>query len=572
MSSLYVGSSGLNASQNSINTTAHNLSNVDTKGFVRQQVLQTDTRYQKIGTTNISYMQVGIGTDISAVYQFRDVFLDNSYRQQVGRQGFYEEQYAAVEEVESLFGELEGVAFQDSIENLWVSLQELAKEPDSIAARASLIQTSVSFLERAQNVSNQLNEYQVNLNTEISDKVNRINDIADEISYLNKKIVTVEAGGVENANDYRDQRNALLDELGQMIKISYRETPSGCVTVMAEEVQFITEDRINYMGLTTVNESSSMLKPVWAGLGNMDVFDLSQTPNLAKDTDIGALKGLLMARGDRQGKYTDIPVRKNFESDAEYNAAVEQYNTEINPFVIVSVQSEFDQLIHGIVTMINDTLCPNKEIELADGSKIKVLDENAPIGMDENGTAGEALFNRKSTDRYSDPVEVTVRNEDGTYETIKVRIYNEENPEDNYSLFTLGEIEVNQNIMSNYSLIPLSNNDGSGEFDIATAQALLNNWQKNFATINPNTLTECNFNDYYTTFVGEIANRGEQLHTLSTNQEDMVNTIDNQRQSSHGVSSDEELTNLIRFQHAYNASARYINVVSEMLEHIVTRL
>ena len=572
MSSLYVGTSGLGSSQNSINTTAHNLANVDTKGFVRQQVLQTDSRYQTIGTTRISYMQVGLGTDIAAVYQFRDSFLDNSYRQQIGRQGFYEEQFAAVEEIENVFGELEGVAFQDSIEGLWVSLQELAKEPDSIVARASLIQTSVTFLERAHNVSNQLNEYQLNLNTEIVGKVDRINEIADQIAFLNDKIVRAEAGNIENANDYRDQRNLLLDELGQLIKISYRETPSGCVTVMAEESQFITEDRINYMGLTTVNETSDMLKPVWAGLGNVDVFDFSQPPELAKDTDIGALKGLLLARGDRQGKYTDIPIRKNFDNDADYEAAVEQYNKEVSPSVIVSVQAEFDQLIHGIVTMINDTLCPNKEIELADGTRIKVLDENAPIGMDENGTAGEALFNRKSFERYSDPVEVTVRNEDGTYETKTVRIYNEEDPTDNYSLFTLGEIEVNQNIMSNYSLIPLSNNDGSGEFDIATAQALLSNWQKNFATINPNTLTESNFNDYYTNFIGEIANRGEQLKTLSTNQEDMVHTIDTQRQSAHGVSSDEELTNLIRFQHAYNASARYINVVSEMLEHIVTRL
>jgi flagellar hook-associated protein 1 FlgK len=72
--------------------------------------------------------------------------------------------------------------------------------------------------------------------------------------------------------------------------------------------------------------------------------------------------------------------------------------------------------------------------------------------------------------------------------------------------------------------------------------------------------------------MSEIANRGEQLNTISTNQASMVESIDNQRMEVTGVSSDEELTNLIKYQHAYNASARYVNVVSEMLEHIIMNL
>jgi flagellar hook-associated protein 1 FlgK len=136
----------------------------------------------------------------------------------------------------------------------------------------------------------------------------------------------------------------------------------------------------------------------------------------------------------------------------------------------------------------------------------------------------------------------------------------------------LGEIEVNPDILHNYSHIPLSNNTGSGEFDIESAKELLSKWQEPFATLSPNTLTVNNFNEYYTSFMSEIANRGEQLNTISTNQASMVESIDNKRMEVTGVSSDEELTNLIKYQHAYNASARYVNVVSEMLKDIIDKL
>lgn len=126
--------------------------------------------------------------------------------------------------------------------------------------------------------------------------------------------------------------------------------------------------------------------------------------------------------------------------------------------------------------------------------------------------------------------------------------------------------------MQNYSILPLSSNSGSGDYDIKSVEKLITKWQEPFATLSPNTLTVNNFNEYYTSFMSEVANRGEQLNTISTNQASMVGSIDNQRTSITGVSSDEELTNLIKFQHAYNASARYINVVSQMLEDIINRL
>lgn len=584
MTSLSIGVSGLRTSQNSLNTTSHNLANVDTKGFVRQQVVQVDSSYISWGVTRISTLQSGLGVDIAAVRQVRDMFLDKSYRKEIGRQGFYETQYEAVQEVESMFGELEGVAFQGSLKDFWTSLQELAKEPDSIVTRATVISTAVNFIERAETISKQLHEYQINLNTQIKNKVNQINDIADNINLLNDKIRRYESNGLENANDLRDERNSLLDELGQLIKITYKENADGVVTVNAEGVPLVTEDRTFKMGTMQISDSSPMLKPIWLYLGDIDVFNLDKATMSSNDTDIGSLKGLLVARGSKEANYTDIPIRDNYPSDATYNSAVLNYNNQINASVIMTVQAQFDQLIHGIVTTINDLLSPNVSQTIPSGAtvtypdgttvtltsdlELMVLDTaNAPVGMDIDKTMGEALFNRKSMERYT-TVEVTYA--DGT--TVTLKVYNQEDKTDNYSLFTLGEIEINKNILSNYSKIPLSLNTGSGDYDIKTAEALLSKWQEGFATLSPNTLTKSNFSDYYTALIAELANRGEQLYTISSNQASMVTSIDNQRQAISGVSSDEELTNLIKFQHAYNASARYISVISEMLEHIVTRL
>lgn len=573
MSSLYVGVTGLNVSQAALNITSHNLANVDTKGYVRQQAILTDFSYVKFGESYMSSMQKGLGSNFAVVKQVRETFLDQAYRQEIGRQAFYESQYAAVGEIEGYFGELQGETFQNTLNKFWVSLQELAKQPDSVVARSAFIQTSVTFIERAQNISTQLEDYQVNLNTQIQNQVNRINEIGNSIKNLNIKIRQYESTGYEKANDLRDERNNLLDELGKFANITYKEYPSGIVEVNLEGANFVTEDRVFKLGVVKMNDDSQMLKPVWTERGGADLFNLDRATSSAANTDIGSLKGLLVARGTKQANYTDIPVRSNFASEALYNDAVTKFNNSVHSSVIMTVQSEFDQLVHGITTIINDILSPNKEVTLSNGSKIKILDtDNAPVGMDPNKTAGEALFNRKSMSRYRQE-DIEIIDENGDPQTIlDAWVYNEENTNDNYSLFTLGEIEVNPKIMQNYAYIPLSSNSGSGDFDIDTVHKLLSKWQDAFATLSPNTLTKNNFNEYYSAMISDLANRGEQLRTISYNQASTVESIDNSRMAITGVSSDDELTNLIKYQHAYNASARYVSVVSEMLKDIIEKL
>ena len=160
--------------------------------------------------------------------------------------------------------------------------------------------------------------------------------------------------------------------------------------------------------------------------------------------------------------------------------------------------------------------------------------------------------------------------ENGTPVTKTVQVYNEENPDDYYSLYTVGQIQINDALVKDPALLPLTRVNGE-EYQ-AVADELLGLWNSDFATLDPNTLVMNDFNNYYSNMVGDFANKGYTYTNISDKQAVLVNEVNNQRQEVVGVSSDEELTNLIKYQHAYNASSRYITVVSEMIQHIIEKL
>ena len=134
---------------------------------------------------------------------------------------------------------------------------------------------------------------------------------------------------------------------------------------------------------------------------------------------------------------------------------------------------------------------------------------------------------------------------------------------------------MNENITQDPSKIPLTQNQYKGTpgaYDAEVCERLLDAWDEDFATLNPNVLTSNNFSEYYQAFVGDIATIGSQYKSMFANQEDLVADIDDSRQEVQGVSSDEELSNMIMYQHAYNANSRYITAVDQMLEDLLAKL
>lgn len=597
--SFNTGVSGLHSAQTSLYTSAHNLSNATTEGHTRQQVMVTDAFYTTRYGVYANRMQIGMGTDVAQIRQVRNTFLDAQYRLQVSRESFYEAQYKAVTEIEEVFGEMEGEEFLKTLsKDLWESLSTLQKEPGNIVYRSELVSTASQFVERAKVLQNQLYEYQRNMNEEVQQQVDAINNIVFQIKDYNILIRKYECTG-EGANDYRDARNLLLDQLSSYINFKASEEVDGTISIISEG-NYLLETNMQYK-LTTEYESetSLLLKPVWEVGG--DFFRRGELSYSVEDnSDTGSLRGLLVARGGHTTNYTDMPPQRPKEEDytdaagvldenafraanKKFEQQVEYYNTYTQPSIIMTVQAEFDQLIHGVVTMINDMFCPNKEITLDDGTTMTVLDtDTASIGDDIDKTMGTELFVRRGTPRYTER-QVTIGGQNVT-----VYEYNAEKipqmppdptqPEDltyRYSLYSIEQLEINPELLRDPSKMPLNANP-SMEFADGFAWDLcadiLAKWQEDFATLDPNSMTTYDFNGYYTALVGQFGLQGNIWRGILENQEMTVHSIETERQKVMGVATDEELSDLIKFQQCYNASSRYITVVDEMIEHLITHL
>ncbi len=569
MGSLYVGSSGLQTSQNALNTTAHNLSNVDTVGYTRQQVQQSAKTYNtlSINPEGIANQQIGLGVTYSRVKQVRDIFLDTTYRKESGRCSFYQTTTETMEEVESLLGELNGEAFQTNMNDLWTAVQELAKDPSSSIVQGLLVQRAGEFVERAVNIYEGMTFYQNNLNLQIAQQVDKINEYGRQILQLNEEIRCVEAGGVERANDFRDARNKLLDELGSLVNISVKEGNYGEVSVRIENVDFIKGETCYEIAMEQ-DETTGFYTPYWPQNASYvigedggriynrtgaEVFNLDREISSDKNTDIGGLKAMLLARGDHQADYTDI--------EKDYSSVSES--------VIMNIQAEFDQLVHNIATKVNSILAEaagvvQGDLTLADGTVLTDVSfcENVSDGyMRKEDGSPIQMFAKATTEGYT-----KVTGADGK----EYWVYNEEDFAQQDFLYTLKNIRIDEELQQKPASLSFMMKDGS--VDVETAEKLKDAFTEEIYTLNPEVKKTTTFLDYYNDLVSQVANSGAVYRSIFTNQEDTVEATENARQQIIGVSSDEELSNMIRFQNAFNASSRYVNAISEMLAHLINTL
>ena len=145
----------------------------------------------------------------------------------------------------------------------------------------------------------------------------------------------------------------------------------------------------------------------------------------------------------------------------------------------------------------------------------------------------------------------------------------------NKSLYTTGQLTMNPDILQDSSRIPTKFNENSPQKGGYSNEAILQvvkNFDESLGTLDPNSQTEFDVTHYYAGIIGNLATVSNVWNGIVENQELTVHSCDNERQDVMGVSSDEELSDLIKFQRCYDASSRYITVIDEMLEHIINRL
>lgn len=603
--SFYVGNSGLVNAQNAINVTANNLANVDTPGYVREQVRFSDKSYitRVNPTLRTNMQQNGLGVSVSDVAHARDIFLDKAYRRENGRSEFYSSMYKAVAYVEDILQEIDGEEFKQSVADLWQAFQEFGKDPSNSTNQSLILQKSELFLSRTTSVYSDLQKYQQNINEEISDKIDRINEIGKRVNELNYEIMKVESNGLETAMTLRDERDYLIDELSGYLNIEAKENSTGQVIIKAEGVTFVDEDGFNKIGLR-VKESAKgtgFYTPFWGHLsdaakgetGYTDVFDFSMDISTEYNNDIGSIKALLYARGENYGEYEylDTEAQANFSQEFKDKYAY----SKIDDCVVAETQAEVTYLLHKVILAMNDIMVPNKtmsadEIQAAAGngaasitaydangkeyqitSSTKILDaENCNVGADKK-IPPEELFVRDNCERYT---EVTYTDQNGNTQTLYV--YNEEDEYDTNTLYKIGNVSINPDLLKEVTKMPVYKQNGTadsnGAVDMSLGSKITAAWQQTSMVIAPDDTVPCNFEDYYDKIIDRLGISGNVYYTASQTMSATVASVDNQRQQVIGVSSDEELTNMIKYQSAYNAASRYITVISEMTDTIVSGL
>lgn len=653
MEALYVGSSGLRSAQNAINTSANNLANVNTPGYVRQQVLFADKNYNTFGYAAVSTQKMGLGVQVADIVHARNIFLDKEYRSEAGRQAYFSAYYNAIDEVQCLYQELEGTAFKevlmgsgnerDTNSSLWSAFEMLAEDPSDTTNQSLVVQRSNLLLTRANAIYSSLSTYQSQINIQISNDIDRVNELGKQIYKLNLEIQSIEASRVETAYDLRDARDSALDELGALVNMSYTEDATGIVTVKLEGQYFVDEAHFYTVG-KQVDRATGYVNAYWPYLSNeengqyTDLFDFSIPISSENNTDIGEIKALVQARGNGVKNFAYLE-----------GADPQTYAKTIGMSVMEESEAQLDVLIHGIATMINDIMAPNTRASFSvrtenpDGSysiteykNVKVLDvDNCRLGSDLRIPPRELFTRVGAPERYTQVTDTDgnvryiyneediydcktinlagrdyqvwdetkgngfikqtdydkdgkeLRSEEQPYEQwttkdnqkyvkqfIAGKAYYVMNPDyalDTSTQYTLVSLGVNDDLENQADLFPhLTKN--THEIDYAMGAQMSDLWTTKCLKIYPGSAATFSFSEYYTEMIGGIATAGSTYESTSKTLESSVSAIDNKRLQITGVSTDEELTNMIKYQNAYNAASRYIQTVSDMIELLVTGL
>lgn len=481
---LYTSISGLQASRYSLNTVSHNISNANNPNYVRQSVIHTNSPYRSLGDNRL---QIGTGVQINEIRQIRDGFLDNKLRREMPTFGYYYAKSQTLEDIEGVFNEITDSGPQKVMNDMWNNWNELFKEPESLTIRGLVHESAVAFTDTVNHISNQLNDIKQNLNSQILTKVGEVNNLLEGISKMNQAIKVVEGeGGKVKANDYRDERNALIDRLSELIPVTTYEDSYGGTIVSLYGKDLVNGNYISKLDVKTdPNENT--------GLGHIYWEKSDEKINLSG-------KGQL-------GGFIDVRDKSLVEYMNRLDVLVGTMADEINALHKTGFGLNGETNIHffdpkdGPITAANIKVNP----ELSKLNKIAVSKSLGSIG---DGSIAKDIYE--------------IRNKS---------IFTKFDPSNPYNLKPDGT--------------PMDENDL--EFVM-------------------------NIDNFYRDLTLKLSLEREESRLGANNQGFLIRSLDEKRQGLSSVSLDEEMADMIKFQHSYSANSRVINTLDEMIDTVVNRL
>ncbi|MDR4889999.1 flagellar hook-associated protein FlgK [Fredinandcohnia sp. QZ13] len=508
---------GMNTQQSALYTTGHNISNANTPGYSRQRVnFESTTPYPGPGMNAPKIPgQMGTGVQAGSIQRIRDQFADKQFRDENNKLGYWDSRADALKRMEEIMNEPSTEGLSASLDEFWKKLQDLATDPQNTGARDVVLTQGRAVADSFKYIAESLNGIRDNIKSEIDLAVSTINSIAEQINGLNQQIKSVEPNGFL-PNDLYDERDRLLDQLSEMVNVKITPNPSGGnkdpLAVGTYTIEIVGDDGTS-LGVIVDGENLTT--------NAISLTTATETGDPTNKTYIDkiALNG------------TNIST-ESF-SAGKLKGLIESYGYVQNDGKMAGIfpdtMKNLDKLAYVFVTEFNQVHQNGKTL---------------------NGTTGQAFFEYEGNITINSDA-TNPSNWMGAASKIKVAITNRD------------EIAASPNSpQTNY---------GDGANAYALGDVITKDFTKFTGTgaIPSDLGIQGNVKSFYAGMIGTLGVTARETNLRKSNAEYTKDSVELRRQSVMAVSLDEEMTNLIKFQHAYNASARQITVIDEMLDKII---
>lgn len=615
-STFNIATRGMSVQQKAIDVTSHNISNANTEGYSRQRAkIETTTPYTDPSINRATGAgQMGTGAQVSAIERYRDTFIDYQIRTQTSTKGQYDTIQTQLGEVESIFNEPTDTGFSAVLTKFFSSWQDLSKAASSSEARTTVAQSAASLADDLNDKYNQMMKLKQNVQTEVQNSVYNINSQLNQISKLNQQIKAITVSG-DTANDLMDKRDLLLDNLSEEFNINVTKTDLDGISVapvdtngvaqpnMVSSVDNGTDKRLSY--ISSIEGDSSTLDPLTGKekctITYYSMGDISSASNKHTIT-VSATSDEMKSIDENRVLWTNTDGIAIDSSGSPLNSASTTYTT-----AQLTMFQPSDGNLKGYTAVQQDV--DSYVDQLNNVAKTLAFSVNAiHSGLSDPGIANVPPSATASTSPVNyDAMPFFVNSDTAQYSSSNVmsNLAATLGAEQN---ITAGNISINKQILSDVSQIKTRKNDYQyanessntvdGEADGARALAIaglanalikvsdvgsaINSRADLFAagenTLSSDGLTFGNNSSgatvsaYFKDIVDVLGTQSQEAQRVVTNQNSLLANFQNSKASISGVSLDEEMSNLIQYQHAYQANAKVISTLDELLDVVVNGL
>ena len=600
-STFNVATRGMSAQQKALDVTSHNIANANTVGYSRQRATMETSRPFGMPTMNnsIGPGQLGTGVQISSIVRIRDSFLDYQVRTENGTSGLYQGREKFLTEIESIMNEPSDTGVSNLLGKVFDSWQELSLHPESSNSRTVVAQQSKALTDELNNTYNQLIKLKGNSQEVIKQNVVDINNMLDQISVLNQQVVSVKVGGNE-PNDLMDKRDALIDQLSVKFGITIDKKSLG-----GEDLKPTDADGM-------INSYLVKSKPIDDVRRFSYINDIEPTGTPAAEVGKLNYNVTYYKNGDMSSQANKVTINMDLSSDDYKN--LDQGRVLWADKAGFAIDASGNRIAgkDSTGTDIPGAIIPPAIIASANvAATIASIKLFQPI----KGELKGYMSVQGDIDKYVDQLNSLAKsiafsinavhsgktNAAGDLDGLMLFVNSDNITQAGETDITAGNISINEDILKDVMLINVGkDNDptknGATDGNRALAIAKLRDVKLLIQNIIPST-TRAEFlgtafnpdttlgvkmvgssssgmtiGGYFKDTVNRLAVQTQEAKRIVTNHEALLAGLEESRTSISGVSLDEEMANMIQFQHAYQANAKIISTVDELLDLIINGL